>query len=216
MNSAKTTPSIKPNRLPDLEASSAVKRDSMSQTMMMSEIRKEIASSAVDQIDAIQSLVEQQNKADHAPRGTTAEEAADEQLDSYMKQFMERMTGRKEAEPIPVIRSVQSLPTVSPPPPPRQPARPPENSASLHQMRDVANENSRSAISSHRRREFGSNILLTFVPAAVASVMSSCLAAVSIMNGMHWETWSLVLLTAALGLGCRYWWVSRRLIRDVQ
>jgi len=180
----------------------------------MSELRKEIASSAVDQLDAIQSLVEQQNKADQAPRGSTAEEAADEQLDSYMKQFMERMTGHKEAEHIPVIQAVQPLPTVSPPPR-RQPARAPENYASIHQMRDLANENSRSAIISHHRREVSSNILMAFVPAMVASIASSCLAGVTIMNGIHWQTWSLVLLTVALGLGCRYWWVSQRLIRDV-
>jgi len=184
---------------------------------MMSEIRKEIASSAVDQLDATHSLVEKQNKADGCPRGATsalAEEAADEQLDSYMKRFMERMTGPQAVEPPASVEVVQ--PFVSPSPPARQPARAPENSASLHQMRDLANENFRNSIVSDRRREIGSSILVTFTLAAVASIASSCLAVAAILNGMYWQTGSLVLLAVALGLGCRYWRVSRRLIQDVQ
>jgi len=83
-------------------------------------------------------------------------------------------------------------------------------------MRDLANENFRNSIVSDRRREISSNILLTFMLAAVASIASSCLAVATILNGMYWQTGSLVLLAVALGLGCRYWRVSRRLIQDVQ
>src|SRR6185503_1640879 len=115
MNSSQTSPILKPDRLQDLEPSPVAQRDSRSQTVMMSEIRKEIASSAVDQLDATHSLVEKQNKADGSPRGATsalAEEAADEQLDSYMKRFMERMTGPQAMEPPASVEVVQ--PFVSP------------------------------------------------------------------------------------------------------
>lgn len=213
MNPSQTVPFPLPE---DLESEPEA-QDSPSRTVTMSDLMKDVGNSALAKLDALHSLVQQEGKVDG--RGSTSphtSEAAEEQLDDYMKRFMERMTGRKEEEPFAPVQPAQPAPEAAPPPVARQPTRAPESSESLHQMRDLANENSRSALISHQRRLLNSNILVSFVPAAAASLASSGVAVLVLATGLRWQLGSAALLAVAFVLGFKFWSVSRRLIRNAQ
>jgi hypothetical protein len=136
-----------------------------------------------------------------------------------MKNFMERMTGRKSEAPAPA-QSVQA----APPPPPtvvsteaRQAARAPECSTLLREMRALANANSRNAIQAHQDRQLSSNILETFLPAAMASVASTGLAVAGAATGSAWSlTISAVLLVVAVALSWRLWTTCREHLQEAR
>jgi hypothetical protein len=214
MNPSQTVPFPLANSPEDLEAGED-SQTSPSRTVMMSDLKKDIANSALANLDALHSLVQQEGDGRGAAGGHPSE-VAEEQLDDYMKRFMERMTGRKEEPAVAPAQPAQPLPVAAPAPIVRQPTRAPESSESLLQMRDLANENSRSAINSHQRRQLNSNILLTFVPAAAASLASSGVAVLVVVTGLRWQTASVALMAVALGLAWRFWTVSRRLMQGTR
>ena len=174
---------------------------------------EDTGSSALAQLDALSSLVHREARQDDRRPGASGEhpaEGQEESLDDYMKQFMERLMGKKMevAAPAP---TVQPLPTVAPPVEVRQPARAPECSASLYRMRDLANASTRSAIHVHQCHQLSSSTLVTFLPAAVASLASSASAAISAATGSAWwQAGSAALLLTALAFAWRFWTTSRR------
>ena len=215
MNPSQTIPFSNPAAPPRLETHPDAQGDSPSKTIVLSDIhKKDVGNSALAQLEALNSLV-QEEKRDNRPHGNAqssgTSEEADEPLDGYVKRFMERMTGRREegvVSPAQPVQPVQPSPTVTPVAEPRQTSRAPESSVSLHQMRDLATASTRSAFDTHQRRQFDSNVTLTFLPAAVASLTSSCLAVLSVAVGSHWHAVSTCLLVVALALAWRFWAVS--------
>lgn len=186
--------------------SSSETSDCSGQTIpIASVLPTEAASAALTQLDALDSLVQQGTSGD-------APEESDESLDDYMKNFLERMTGKKAESPAPP-QPVQPTP---PTPPtvvstePRQPTRTPECPTLLRQMRALALANSRNAIDAHQNRQLSSNILETFLPAAMASVASTGLAVAGAATGSAWsQTLSAALLVVALALSWRLWTTCR-------
>ncbi len=205
-------------RFPDAAATQVLETspealDNLSQTVVFSDIlAKDAGTSVLAKLDALSSLVNHEARPEGRQPGeaTIADSPEEsEDLDDYVKQFMERMTGKKEEVILPA-QPVQLLPTAAPADA-RQPARAPECSESLLRMRDLANASSRSAMHAHQCRQLSSDTLATFLPAAVASLASSGLAVVSAATGSAWwQAGSVVLLVSALALGWRFWTNSRQ------
>ncbi len=215
MNPSQTIPFPNPAVPLRPETHPEAQGDSQSKTIVLSDLPKEdVGNSALAQLEALNSLVQTEERDDR--RQGDAESSgmsveADEPLDEYLKRFMERMTGRREEDavsPSQPVHPVQPLPIFTPVAEPRQASRAPESSVSLHQMRDLANASTRDAFDTHQRRQFDSNVTVTFLPAAVASLTSSCLAGLSVAVGSHWHVGSMCLLVIALALAWRFWAVS--------
>jgi hypothetical protein len=208
----KITPSAHLGNYPEVQA------DSASRTVQLSDISQEdVGSSALAQLDALHALVEKEQPEGRrvgSASSSHATEGSEEALDDYMKRFMERMTGRKEEVVAPSVQSEEPLPSVASTVEVRQPARAPENSASLLQMRDVANASSRSAINIHQRRQLASSTFTAFLPAAAVSVTSTGLAILALVTGLNWQAGSVTLLVVALALAWRFWTVSRKLLQS--
>lgn len=218
MNPLQTASLLKDTHTSNLDNDPDMHRDSGSQTVPLSAITNEdVGNAAIAQLDALHALVEKERpesrRVGSAP-SSHATEGSEEALDDYMKRFMERMTGKKEVLAAPPEQSEEPLPSVASPAEVRQPARAPENSASLLQMRDVANASSRSAINIHQRRQLASSTFTAFLPAAAVSVTSSGLAVLALVTGLNWQTGSVTLLVVALALAWRFWAVSRKLLQS--
>jgi hypothetical protein len=221
MNPSQTIPFPDTAAIPRKETNSDAQQDAPSKTIVLADIfKKDVGSSALAQLDALHSLVQEEKRDDRRHGSAQSEhtsEESDEALDDYMKRFMERMTGRREEDvvvPAQPVQPVQSAPIATTIAEPRQATRAPESAVSLLQMRDLANASTRSAIDSHQRRLLHSNITVAFLPAAAASLTSSCLALFSVAVGLHWHAGSVCLLVVALALAWRFWAVSRRLLQD--
>ena len=220
MNPSQTVPFTKGVASLNLENHRDEQPDSHSSTVMLSDtLKKDVGNSALAQLDALHSLVEKE-KPDHRRVGGTpgshAADGSDEPLDEYMKRFMERMTGRKEEVVASPAQPEEPLPSVAPTVEARQPARAPENSASLLQMRELANASSRSALNTHQSRQLASSTFVTFLPAAAVSVTSTGLAMLAMVTGLNWQAGSVTLLVVALALAWRFWTVSHRLLHSTQ
>jgi hypothetical protein len=168
------------------------------------------------QLDNLRALVQEEAaremRGTHGPARESVSEGPEEALDDYMKQFMERLTGKKPVAAAQPVQTAESLPTVQPLVEVRQPARAPEDSASLDRMRDVANANSRGALEIHRYRQCSSRIVASFLPAAAASLASTAMAVIGAANGSIWcQTGALGLLAVALTFAGRFWMLRRKL-----
>ena len=203
----------------DSESDPIDQEDRCDQTVVLADFRaKDAGITALTQLDPLSSFVQQEAvRDDRLPGGARGEhstEGAEEALDDYMKQFMERVTGRKPevAEPAQPEQPALPSPTYKAPVEVRQPARAPENSVSLDRMRDVANATSRSALQVHESRQYSNSTTTTFLPAAAASVASTGMALLGVVTGSGWwQTGAVVLLAAALTLSWRFWMTSRKL-----
>jgi len=194
----------------DLETDPDAQEENTSQTVVLTGIpAKDTGASALAQLDALSSLVNREARqagasSDHSLEGS------EESLDDYMKQFMERMTGKK-AEVVTFAQPVQPERAAPPSAEVRQPARAPECSESLDRMRHLANASTRSAIQLHQCRQISSSTLAAFLPAAAASLASSSLAVMGMVTGSAWwQAGSWALLIAALALSWRFWATSRK------
>jgi hypothetical protein len=171
------------------------------------ETRPPTDSEPLRQLDRLTALVEEElrksNPAYRAGQYTPAVpppvEAAspeEESLQSYLDRFMERVTGKKpEPEPAPPAESPKSpvepsmlalaaTPSVDAAPAAvnalplaKESMRPPECRQSLAAMRDLANENARSAVAIHAGLSHWRKTRLTFMAAVAASAASSVCAA---------------------------------------
>ncbi len=203
----------------NLESDPVDQEERPGQTVVLADIRaKDAGNTALSQLEALSSLVQQEAvREDRRPVGARGEhgaEGAEEALDDYMKLFMERVTGRKSevVEPAKPEQPVRPLPANEPATEVRQPARAPENSASLDRMRDVANATSRSALQVHEHRQYSNHTTTIFLPAAVASLVSTAMAVLGAATGSGWcQAGAVALLGVALALGWRFWMSSRKL-----
>ena len=216
MNPSQTVPFTKGAPSLNLENDPEGELDSHSRTIQLSDIPKEdVGNSALAQLEALHALVEKErpeNRRGGNSPSTHAVEGSEEALDDYMKRFMERMTGRKEEVVTAPVQSEEPLQSVAPLMEARQPARAPENSASLLQMRELANASSRSALNIHQSRQLASSTFLTFLPAAAVSVTSTGLAILAMATGVNWLAGSVTLLVVAMVLTWRFRIVSRQLL----
>ena len=204
----------------DSETNPEAQEDRRCKTVVLADITPQDAGlSALARLEALSSLVQREATRDDPPPSgapsTHVPARSEESLDDYMKLFMERMTGKKVEVESPV-QPAQPLPTSAPVEEVRQPTRAPENSASLCQMRDLANASSRNAMQVHECRQLSGSVLATFLAAATASLASSGLAVMSAMHGSAWwQAGSLALLVAALALAWKCWSTSRKSLLDV-
>ena len=198
----------------DLESNPEAGEENPNQTVVLSGIpAKDAGNSALAQLDALSSLVHREAR-ENGDAPSEPSDGPEESLDDYMKQFMERMTGKK-VEVVSPVQTVQPAPTAAPPVEARQPARAPECSASLDRMRHLANASTRSAIQVHQCRQISSSTLAAFLQAAAASLASSGLAVMGAATGsVWWQVGSLGLLVAALTLSWRFWSTSRKNFQD--
>ena len=151
------------------------------------------------QLEGLSALVEQELRksrprlaGDPPPSPEPAPSADDESLQSYLDRFMERVTGKKPdpVEPFAALRPAPTglqpsapsapqkpePPAAAPAPQPREPARPPEGREMLAAMRDLANENVRSAMATHAGRHHWTAMRVTFFTTVAASAISSICA----------------------------------------
>ncbi|MFN0017764.1 MAG: hypothetical protein ACKVP0_05850 [Pirellulaceae bacterium] len=219
MNRTQTTPySVSSNPL-DLESDTIDQEECSGQTVVLAGIRaKDTGNTALTQLDALSSLVQQEAvRDDRRPAGSRGEHGADgaeEALDDYMKLFMERVTGRKSevVEPAQPVQPALPSPTNEATAEVRLPARAPENSASLDRMRDVANATSRSALQVHAHRQYSNHTTTIFFPAALASLASTVMAVLGAATGSGWcQAGAVGLLAVALVFGWQFWKSSRKL-----
>ncbi len=218
MNRTQPAPYPKSSHPLDLESDPIDQEERPGQTVVFADIRaKGTGNTALAQLEALSSLVQQEAvREDRSPgaRGDHGAEKGEEALDDYMKLFMERVTGRKAevVEPALPAQPVLPLPVDEPVMEVRQPARAPENSASLDRMRDVANATSRSALQVHEHRQYSNHTTTIFLPAAVASLASTVLAVLGAATGSGWcQAGAVALLAVALIFGWQFWKSSRKL-----
>ena len=216
MNPSKTIPFSNTAAPSRLETNPDALTDSLSNTILLPDtLKNDVGNSTLAQLDALDSLVQQEGRGERLHGASHTSDESDELLDDYMKRFMERMTGRREEEVVAPAQPVQPSPTITPVAETRQASRAPESSVSLHQMRVLANASARSALDSHQRHQLNSNITLTFLPAAAASLTSSGLAVLCVVTGLHWHVGSAAcLLVAALALAWRFRAISGKLLQD--
>jgi hypothetical protein len=170
------------------------------------EIRPPTDSEPLRQLDRLSALVEQElrksNPAYVGASGKSAPPAApappasaeEESLQSYLDRFMERVTGKKpDAPPAAELAAplaappVAAVPAAGEPAPgmqSREPARAPECRQKLAAMRDLANENARSAVAVHAGRYHWQRTRQTLFAAAAASVVSTGCALLHLANNM--------------------------------
>lgn len=168
------------------------------------------------QLDNLRALVQEEAarevRGTHGTASESVSEGPEEALDDYMKQFMERLTGKKPVAAAQPVQTAEPLLTVQTPAEVRQPTRAPEDSASLDRMRDVANATSRGALETHRYRQCSSRIVATFLPAAAASLASTTMAVIGVANGsIWWQAGALGLLAVALAFAGKFWMLRRKL-----
>jgi len=219
MNRTQPAPYPKSSNPLDLESDPVDQQERPGQTVVLADIRaKDAGNTALAQLEALSSLVQQEAvREDHRPvgaRGDFGAEKGEEALDDYMKLFMERVTGRKAevVEPVQPAQPALPLPVDEPVMEVRQPARAPENSASLDRMRDVANATSRSALQVHEHRQYSNHTTTIFLPAALASLASTVMAVLGAATGSGWcQAGAVGLLAVALVFGWQFWKSSRKL-----
>ena len=157
-----------------------------------------------------------------------AEQVADcESLETYLERFMERMTGKKAAEPpaptpaspaatLAAMAATQPLPRtpqvteVIPSAPSREPAPAPERRDQLTALRQVANQNARNAVILHDCQALVSQTRLLFLTAVAVSCLSSGLAILALAGHSAAARQSaiatcLVALVLSCGFCGLYW-----------
>jgi hypothetical protein len=142
-----------------------------------------------------------------SPTPSTTVRHEDEALQNYMDQFLERITGKKkELDPqsaaavaIAAETAAAAAEAAAEAEKPREIKRPPESALDLSKMREVANHSARQALGLHDGRRLAGNVRQTFLIALILSLMSSLLAAVTLLVGSSW-TWILALSILPLAL----------------
>lgn len=187
---------------------------------------------ALRQTEALASLVQRELR--EAPSGGTPRKAEEpspvhseeESLQSYLDQFMERLTGKKnEPAPSPRPEPAETLASFPVPfqtpaedlPEPRELARPPECREQLSAMRELANENARSAVALRVSLNLLHKTRRAFQIAAAISICSSALAVVAIVTsapGMLLAAVATSVVTL-VPTGC-FLVASRQLARSTQ
>jgi hypothetical protein len=143
------------------------------------------------------------------------EQSDAESLESYLGRFMERMTGKKpgeaastNTETIPLPPSVTEVMEFQP----REPSPPPERREQLTALRELANQNARNAVILHSCRSLRGKARLVFVAAAGLSLISSGLAAVTLVQPSSGaQVASFFTCGLALILSCGFFGLCRRL-----
>ena len=187
------------------------------------------------QLDRLTALVEEQlrksNPARTAPKKTTSPpptassvRAEEESLQLYLDRFMERVTGKKpdatpEPAAEPVAAAAPSLAPIAPAEPPqpaespqpREPVRPPECREKMAAMRDVANQNARTAMAVHTGGQWRKAQTAGLL-AVSASFVSSICAATSLIRPVP----GAIEVAAAAGLvalflACRFFLQCRQM-----
>jgi hypothetical protein len=174
------------------------------------EVRPPTDSEPLRQLDRLSALVEQElRKSNPHYVGVAGKSAAsappappvsaeEESLQSYLDRFMERVTGKKPdappaVEPAAPVAAQLVQAAVSPgeaasAAQPREPARAPECRQTLAAMRDLANENARSAVAVHAGRHHWQRTRQTLFAAGAASIVSSGCALLHLASGMPGAT----------------------------
>jgi hypothetical protein len=188
------------------------------------------------QLEGLSALVEQELRksrprlpGDAPPSPEPAPTADEESLQSYLDRFMERVTGKKPdpveplaaLKPSPVARQASTPiparsgePKAPAPQSPqqREPARPPERRETLAAMRDLANENARSAMATHEGRHHWVTMRMTFLTTVAASAISSICAIGSLVAAAPGTTEGAVCAgLIALLMACRFFLQCGRL-----
>ena len=179
------------------------------------------ASEPLTQLGRLSDLIErevQKPKPSHA-EVASPEQTDEEALQTYLNQFMERMTGKK-AEPTPELASTSPWVASAPVQPPtekttpREPSRPPECRDQLTAMRELANQNARGAVAEHACRDLSSKICMAFLGAATVSFISSCLAVTALRMGQPWAIGGCgATFAVALLLTCRFFGLCQKIVR---
>ncbi len=185
------------------------------------------------QLEGLSALVEQElrksrprSPGETPPPPEPEPTAAEESLQSYLDRFMERVTGKKPdpVEPLAALRPVPpprpaAAPVAAPieerrasPQQPREPARPPERRETLAAMRDLANQNARSAMATHEGRHHWATMRMTFLTTLAASAISSICAVGSLVADAPGTAESAVCAgMIALLMACRFFLQCGRL-----
>jgi hypothetical protein len=178
------------------------------------------------QLEMLSALLDQElRKSDPAAAAANSpqEPAAnsdEESLQSCLDRFMERVTGKKAeaSEPTQPMSAPGSIAAplvampVAPPPQPREPARAPECRQTLSAMRDLANENARTAMNQHAGRHMWRRTKAAFLLATAATAISSALAAWNLATAAPGTAESAACTgLIAVYLACRFYWRSRSL-----
>jgi len=190
----------------------------------------------LQQLEKFSALLDEElRKSDPAARtkSTPPEPAAnadEESLQTYLDRFMERVTGKKAeapepTQPLPVTRPIAqpasatsattpvAMPDAKPgPTQPREPSRAPECRERMAAMRDLANENARSAMNIHAGRHQWRRTKAALILATAATTISSALAVWNLATAAPGtaESAACIGLIAAY-LACRFYWRSRSL-----
>jgi hypothetical protein len=176
----------------DLAVASGVPSESL-------DVRPPTDSEPLRQLDRLTALVEEELRksnpnyraGSYAPATAPPDAMSpeEESLQSYLDRFMERVTGKKpEPETAPPAEPAVDLPVAAAPAPAaldappfeplqmREPVRAPECRETIRMMRDVANQNARSAVAIHAGLSHWRKTRLTFLAAIAASAVSSVCA----------------------------------------
>jgi hypothetical protein len=138
---------------------------------------------------------------------------------------MERLTGKKPDASESVAQTVPGMPVfpknpvvpapappvVQVPPTPREPSKPPECRETLSAMRELANENARSAVAHHASIDLSGRAKLALVAAAGFSLFSCSLASAAIMfhsRACLWSSGAAGCLAAIIA--CRFFLLCRK------
>lgn len=153
----------------------------------------------------------------------------EEPLEAYLDRFMERLVGKKNEAPkkmeqtVPTATSVMSMPmhatqpvpqpagVLALPSPPREPVKAPECRATMSAMRELANQNARSAVAHYATANLSGRARLALVVAAGMSLTSSGLAAAAIAINSAGCLWGAVVagIVAAVP-ACRFFLLCRQ------
>jgi hypothetical protein len=194
---------------------------------------------AMNQLDRLAAIVEREVcKSGPTPAASPAKPVAttpsapavnsdEEPLETYLDRFMERLTGKKADAAEPVTQTMPGMPVfpqklaqpaqpvVQTPPPVREPTRPPECRETMAVMRELANQNARSAVAHHATIDLSSRARLALVAATGSSLISCGLATAALALDSRWCLWG----SAALGclaaiVACRFFVLCRKFERN--
>lgn len=161
-----------------------------------------------------------------APAPSAPATSDEEPLETYLDRFMERLTGKKPEATESVAQTVPGMPVfprnlaeapapaaspVPAAPPPREPTKPPECRETLSAMRELANENARSAVAHHASIDLSGRAKLALVAAAGFSLFSCGLASAAILMNSRACLWSSAVAGCLAAIvACRFFLLCRQ------